>query len=63
MNCTKCGGEIRRGERHVAIVRNVEVESRGNLVERVRGRRDVITVKDSESLATYHERCAPPAGA
>ncbi|MCW2938481.1 MAG: hypothetical protein JWN00_1466, partial [Actinomycetia bacterium] len=52
--CTKCGGEIRRGEKHVAIVRNIEVEHRGNFLERILGRFSVITVKDSESLATYH---------
>jgi hypothetical protein len=60
VNCTECGNEIRRGEKHVSIVRNVEVEGKGNIIERAIGRRDVvITVKDSEYLATYHERCAP----
>lgn len=61
MNCKECGGEISRGERHVSIVRNVETLGRGKLFERARGRNSVITVQDSESLADYHERCAPPA--
>jgi hypothetical protein len=63
VNCTKCYGEIRRGEKHVSIVRNVEVQGKGNILDRARGRGDAITVTDSESLATYHERCAPPSGA
>lgn len=61
MNCKECGDEIRRGERHVSIARNVETLERGNLIERARGRHSVITVQDSESLADFHERCAPPA--
>lgn len=61
MDCTKCGGKICRGEQRVTITRNVEVEQRGNLIERAFGCVNVIVVKDSEPLATYHERCEPQA--
>lgn len=57
MNCTKCGGEIRRGEEYVALNRHVEVERGRRFYERPS--EGVITVKDAENLATYHRRCEP----
>lgn len=49
MNCTKCGGEIRRGERYVAIDRHVERQ----------GRFGAVKVEDAELMAAYHLGCAP----
>ena len=57
MNCTKCGSEIHRGEEYVALNRHVEVVGR-----RFYERRDTVTVKDAENLATYHMSCAPAEG-
>lgn len=61
MNCAdpNCNGEIRRGERYVSINRHIEVAEKPNLIERVRGHRDVIKVEDAETTAAYHLACAP----
>lgn len=61
MNCANqnCGREIRRGERYVYINRHIEVAAKPNLIERVRGHRDVIKVEDAETTAAYHLACAP----
>lgn len=49
MNCTACGGEIRRGERYVAFERHTERE----------GRFKSVKVEDAELTAAYHMACAP----
>lgn len=55
MNCTKCGGEIRRNEDYVAYNRHIErFESKRFRVG--------ITVVDAENLAAYHMGCAPTEG-
>lgn len=61
MNCANqnCGLEIRRGERYVSINRHIEVSVKPNLIERVRGRNDVVRVEDAETTAAYHIGCAP----
>ena len=55
MNCTTCGGEIRRGEKYVSINRHVERLERKFLSV-------AVTVTEAEDLATYHLACEPQRG-
>lgn len=52
MKCTKCGSEIRRGDKYVAIDRHTEHV----------GRFGSVKVTEAELLAAYHPACAPPSG-
>jgi hypothetical protein len=55
MNCTKCGGEIRRGEDYVSFKRHVERFGAKRF-------RVGVTVVDAEMLSAYHMGCAPAEG-
>lgn len=56
-NCRKA---IRPGERYVAIDRHIEVSAKPNLVDRIRGRDEVVKVENAELIAAYRVGCEPP---
>jgi hypothetical protein len=56
VKCTKCGGEIRLGEKYKAILSQTEQFGRRSIIGR---RTDSTTILSTESEEYYHQACAP----